>query len=74
MLDPQDPLLSGLETEKVVVESDPGVRLEGFLLRKKRSPETKPSGRRIAIIYFQGERHLLAKVCLDISLKLYSTS
>lgn len=53
-LDSKDPLLHGLQTEKIVVASDPGIKLEGFLLRKATSV-AKASCRRVVIIYFQGK-------------------
>lgn len=53
-LDSKDPLLHGLQAEKIVVASDPGIKLEGFLLRKA-APAIKTSSRRVAIIYFQGK-------------------
>lgn len=53
-LDSKDPLLSGLQTEQIVVTSDPGIKLEGFLLRKA-APAIKTSSRRVVIVYFQGK-------------------
>lgn len=53
-LNSKDPLLSGLQTEKIVLASDPGIKLEGFLLRKAASV-AKASCRRVVIIYFQGK-------------------
>jgi hypothetical protein len=53
-LDPKDSLLSGLQAEKIVVASDPGIKLEGFLLRKA-APAIKTSSRRVVIVYFQGK-------------------
>jgi hypothetical protein len=53
-LDSKDPLLDGLQTEKIVVASDPGIKLEGFLLSKAASA-MKTSARRVVIVYFQGK-------------------
>jgi hypothetical protein len=53
-LDSKDPLLHGLQAEKVVVTSDPGIKLEGFLLSKATSV-AKASCLRVVIIYFQGK-------------------
>jgi hypothetical protein len=53
-LDSKDPLLQGLQAEKIVVASDPGIKLEGFLLRKA-APAIKTLSRRVVIVYFQGK-------------------
>jgi hypothetical protein len=53
-LDSKDPLLHGLQAEKIVVASDPGIKLEGFLLSKAASA-MKTSASRVVIVYFQGK-------------------
>jgi hypothetical protein len=53
-LDPNDPLLAGLDHRTIVVQSEPGIVLQGFGIRLRRDLERNTESRRVVVIYFQG--------------------